>query len=88
MVAATSTEGAEKIKVSPSCRMEGGLGHWSSFLHQELAAFCTHFLAVPILSPEGVARLLLEVQEGGVGRSATCVREGEACWTLSCQPDF
>lgn len=75
VVVATATEGVKKREVSCCCRTEGRMGHWSSFLHQELAAFGTHFLAVPILSPEGIARLLLEAQEGGQGRSTSCVRD-------------
>lgn len=57
------------------CRAEGRLGHWSRIFQQESTAFCTCFLAVPILSPEGITRLLLEVQEGGGGRLPSCRRD-------------
>lgn len=57
------------------CRAEGRLGHWSSCLHWELAALCTHFLAVPILFPERIAELLLEVQESREVKTTNCLRD-------------
>lgn len=57
------------------CSAEGRLGHWSSCLHWESAALCTHFLAVPILFPEGITELLLEVQESREVRTTNCLRD-------------
>lgn len=57
------------------CRAEGRLGHWSSCLHWELAALCTHFLALPILFPERIAELLLEVQESREVKTTNCLRD-------------
>lgn len=57
------------------CRAEGRLGHWSSYLHWELAALCTHFLAVPILFPGGIAELPLEVQKSREVSTTNCLRD-------------
>lgn len=73
VVAAASTDGIREVRCY--CRTEESLGYWSSFLHQELAAFCACSLAVSILSPAGISGLPLEVREGGEGRSASCIKE-------------
>lgn len=57
------------------CRAEGRLGHWSSYLHWELAALCTHFLAVPILFPGGISELPLEVQKSREVSTTNCLRD-------------
>lgn len=72
-MATTSTDGLREVRCC--CRAEGRLGYWSTFLHQELVVFRAHFLAVRILSPPGIARLLLEVREGGEGRSTSCIKD-------------
>lgn len=65
------------VELEPRCssRAEGRLGHWSSCLHWGLAALCTHCLAVPILFPEGIAELLLEVQKSREVKTSNCPRD-------------
>lgn len=68
VVPVTSTEGAERRGGSCCC--------WGilNFLGQELAAFCTCFLAISIFSPEEIARPFLEAQGDRKGSSTSCIR--------------
>lgn len=72
VVAATSTEGVKKREVAVAGQRDtGALVQFSTSGVSSLL----HFLAVPILSPEGIASLLLEIQEGGEVGSTSCRRD-------------